>query len=175
MKKALLLAVCLLVVCNKQPTGLDLLDEKNGFRDAKFGRDLKEFQNMVFIGGKGNIKNYMRTTDNLTIDNEKIDKIEYGFFKNKLYQVFITSTNTTAGMSIRMTLERAYGKPTKENKPLKYEAEATSLWEGKKVKLAYLPQSLFMEGGKTYFIFSDINALKEIDKERVKKTIENEL
>jgi hypothetical protein len=113
------------------------LDEKNGFRDAKFGAHFSSFRNMVYSdypNKKDESYWFSRTTDTLALGDIPLSYITYLFYKSRLIRV--GSESEGHFKEIYDTLTEAYGKYTKTDSS-RYEGYLYHryYWQGNKVEL----------------------------------------
>lgn len=74
------------------PRTIEYLDLKNGFRDAIFGRQETNFDNLVLKeqDEARQLKTYTRSDDVLSLEGTPLESIEYTFFKGQLYKILLT-------------------------------------------------------------------------------------
>jgi hypothetical protein len=139
---------------------LKALDDKNGFREAKFGMSPSSFKKLEQLKGyplvgfddKSDINTrkliplpgqYYDKDVDLHIGDFSLDYVKYGFYKNKLLTIKImVSEGLTNQNGILEILETAYGKGVlkKEDGLSSYSNKSYSyyIWEGEKVKMTYI-------------------------------------
>ena len=100
---------------------LAVLDEKNGFRDAKLGADVAGFAGLAAAGKRGDALWFTRATDKLALFETKLARIAYGFRDAKLDTIVITGAWTLDPKlslcegnndHIGDNLRKVFGKPT---------------------------------------------------------------
>ena len=113
MKTILLISVLILFGFNSFSQNLKALDDKYGFRDAKYEMPLSSFKNLIFVSRDDNIyeETYKATNIDLTIGDYRLEGIEYTFYKKKLVNISITISNSSYHQEgILKVLEAAYGE-----------------------------------------------------------------
>ncbi|MGD0756205.1 MAG: hypothetical protein ABR927_14220 [Bacteroidales bacterium] len=136
---------------------LKALDDKNGFREAKFGMSASSFKKLeqmkepplVGLDPSKN-KNVDRTKlypvkgsyydkdVDLHIGNFPLDYVVYHFYKDKLVSIGIkVSQGLTNQNGVLEVLETAYGKGVFEKNDDKWHPITYRIWEGEKVKMVY--------------------------------------
>ncbi len=71
-------------------TASAVLDNKNGFRDAKLGADFATFEGMKPAGKSNNLLYFRRETDKLSLFKVELQGIGYGFKDALLDEIIIT-------------------------------------------------------------------------------------
>ena len=107
--RQLVMATALLIACSaaygaEQCADASTLDEKNGFRDARFGAPLSSFLNMRQTEQEQyrtkTVKAYERETDDLNVFGQRVSHIIYYFFKGKLFLVRLEWSDDAAGSAV---------------------------------------------------------------------------
>lgn len=149
---------------NSQATAaLPAIDEKNGFREVRFGQDLSSLPDLVAMPGRDYvaIKDYQKKPDKemLQVGNAEIKDITYGFYKNKLVRVSLTvlGENTDKLLNAATGL---YGAPMLDKQVAA--PGRTYWWVGEKVIGSY--QETGREGKRGYLVLSDKAASEEVEK-----------
>jgi len=157
MKTALFVSLFLLNNLFSFGQNLKALDDKNGFREAKFGVSPSSFKNLEQVKTTPIIgldpeksKNVDRTKlypvkgeyydkdVDLHIGNFPLDYVVYHFYKDKLVSIGIkVSQGLTNQDGVLDVLETAYGKGVFEKNDDKWHPITYSIWEGEKVKMVY--------------------------------------
>ena len=83
------------------------LDEKYGFREAKFEMSLNSFKNLVEIEPNSNY--YESPTENLKIGEYDLYSINYLFYKGQLSSINIVIKGSTNRDGVLKILQIAYG------------------------------------------------------------------
>ena len=143
MKKLLtvLIAVCLTFTLFAQNS--KALDEKYGFREAKFETSFYLFKNLQEVE-----KSYYKsTTEDLKLGRYALDEIYYGFYKNQLSTIFIKTKGYINSKGILSILQQAYGQGSQDNQYIE-----EYMWFGDKVGMVYRQNSI--TDGATVMMFS---------------------
>ncbi|MBC6991941.1 hypothetical protein [Hymenobacter sp. BT491] len=90
------------------------LDEKNGFRDMKFGADSSTLEGRKFFMTSDGVRYYIRPTDDPKIGGSTV-QIYYGFYKGRLLTVGMTAPDKANGQALFDALVATYGVPIKPN------------------------------------------------------------
>ncbi|TPG66099.1 hypothetical protein [Hymenobacter nivis] len=118
----------------QQPQGLQRLDDKYGFQEARFGAPLSAFTKLYLHSDQGNVKLYWRKPAELKVGGYKLYEPTYSFYKGKLMGIICSTGDEYNTDGIRKMLVSSYGSP-----------KVTTIsqdWQGKKVYmwLATLPK-----------------------------------
>jgi hypothetical protein len=127
----LLILITTTLLCFSQT--IKSLDDKYGFRDAKFEMLLNSFKNLEKFDDEFN--GYTLNSANLKLGEYELKDISYYFYDNKLYNIVITVEMGYLNQhGILDILEKAYGKGI-----LKEPSDVEQLysWKGNKVKMTY--------------------------------------
>jgi len=176
MKHLLLVATVLLAASGniyaqeKEPKpSLKALDEKNGFRTHHFGDDISQFTDLTIAEDDGDAKYYTSTDENLKIGGATIQRIAYGFYKGKFYEVSIKTEDYTNSRALFEALKAQYGRPYQSNQYI----EDYSWW-GKVVSLNYDENSV-TSSAKVLMYSKPISKQEELDKKAVAKKAGSDL
>lgn len=147
------------------------LDEKNGFRDMKFGSDISTFQNMKEVERSSDELSiyYIKTDDKLKIGTGEVQKITYGFYKGKLYVVLIKINGLTNSRDVLLVMQELYGNGYKSNEYIE-----EYFWLGKKVTASYEENSVTSDA-TIIFSNEEITAQKEKDKKEANKKAKSDM
>lgn len=121
----------------KERPSVKNLDEKYGFRSVKLESDFSTFEDMVLKEKEGSIDFYTRTSDELTIWNYSIEPILYGFYKNKLLAIAISTKGLSNSRGVLEVLQAQYGQGYQKNRYIK-----DFVWDGQKTRLTYNENSI---------------------------------
>jgi len=115
---------------------LDELDNKNGFRELQFGKEIDEIKEYKF--GMKNVVNgeesYYILDKNMKIFDSPINYIKCSFLFGKLARIEIdNSTGSTVG--VIDLLKENFGEPRTSNYGIGDRRSKEYLWEGKEVEL----------------------------------------
>lgn len=106
------------------------LDEENGFRGAKFGARISEFNNLELIeNGAWNF--FRRTDDGLKLGASELMVISYGFYKDELGAVILKTTGPNCAPMLE-ALKSSYGAPRQPNEHVQ-----SFFWGGRRVYLSF--------------------------------------
>jgi hypothetical protein len=163
--KKILLIVTIILSNSIIAQNLKALDDKNGFREYKFGDTITKFTNLKVIESNKDSTNvfYKRTDDKLTIGEYEVELI-YGFYKGQFSTLFIKTKGYTNSRGVLKTLIELYGKGFQDNKYIeKYS------WTGNLVRLSYDENSA-TNNASTLMYSLGISAKKKNDEqEKVNK------
>jgi hypothetical protein len=121
---------------------LKALDDKNGFREARFGMSQGSFKNLIFVSRniqEGFIyeEKYKMNNDDLHIGDFNLDAIHYNFYKGQLISIIIEVNNDYSNqIGVLKVLEAAYGKGLVGENTFPYKHNDYA-WDGKLVRMYY--------------------------------------
>lgn len=127
------------------------LDARNGFRDVTFGTHLKYFKKVVLESKEDDDRNYRRVTDQLSINGMPLTEIVYGFYKERLHHIYLTSPGVENSRQLLKFFQAIYGPGERVYE----ETEAFDnmiQWTGKKVVLTYAEVATKKEGFFHFFM-----------------------
>ena len=90
-----------------------LLDDKNGFRDLKFGTPLSEIKGLVSV--EGSTKYFTRPDDAMTVGESTIKTLVYGFYDGRLMSVRFSTEGLANSYHALQALQASYGQGSKPN------------------------------------------------------------
>lgn len=131
---ALVLACQLALAAAAAAGGLEDLDARNGFRDARFGAPFESFRGLALLsdGGARGSTLYVRPADELRFGEASLDGVTYGFYAGRLYYVTLFTSGARNGRAALAELERAYGPGQRSS------GDADEyVWRGARVLLHY--------------------------------------
>jgi hypothetical protein len=141
--------------------------EPEGFRGINWGTDLSMLSDMVPLGSDssyGEINTYLRNGDELTIGAASLERIEYGFWKDKFRGVKVLTKGYSNWTGLRDVMFEKFGKGYLTIKdPEEY------FWPGEKTNMILQYDRTTTIG--ILFMVSKIMG-KEIDKDRRQKNKE---
>ncbi len=117
---------------------LKALDDKDGFRDYKFGDTITKFTNLKLTekSKDGKTAYYNKTDDKLKIGESDVT-IDYVFYEGHFYEVFMETKGLSNSKGVLKVLNELYGNGYQDNQYIeKY------LWFGSKVTLYYKENSV---------------------------------
>ena len=139
MKKILfLLAAGLLSATSVAAQSVTDLDTKYGFRDLKFETDTSAIEGLALSEQKSFRLLAERPDDSRKVGKATLNKIEYGFFQGKLYEVTLVTKGLVNSKALREALESQFGEGT-----LVSAAGQNRNWVGKRVRLTYREDPAF--------------------------------
>jgi hypothetical protein len=106
------------------------LDEKNGFRGAKFGTPLSAFKNLRLLED-GYWKFFSRTDESPTFGGGTLTEVGYGFYKEELGAVIVKASGPNCDLVLE-GLKALYGPPVQPDRTVK-----NFVWDGQKVSLSF--------------------------------------
>lgn len=164
------------------PGSTKYLDYKYGFRDVRFGQTPEEIAGMKIDGEPNNrlLKEYLRASDVLTLNQVPLEFISYNFYENKLCQVYFHCEIKGGPFEpFEDFLVSLYGKPTskKLGNGLLGNIKSTEwLWKGERVDL-FVREGRFGDKTTVSFYLRDsirygalTKKLEEIDSNAAAKT-----
>ncbi len=121
-------------------------NEPDGFRGIIWGSSVKDLPGAEFLAKEGDQQFYTLKGEKLTIADARIDKIVYGFYKDRLFNVMVYYTGLPNFMKIKEVLMQQYGIPDQPNQYIdKY------FWDGSKVDIFANYDDISKEGRIAYF------------------------
>ena len=113
---------------------------------------------MVLKEDAGASKYYARPGDDLSIGGAQVDQIIYGFYKNRMHVVRITTKGISNSLALLEVLRQAYGPGYQSNQFMqKY------LWDGSKVLLTY-DENAVTRDAKVWFFSRPLIEEEKADK-----------
>jgi hypothetical protein len=104
--------------------------EPADFRGMKWGSNIRELQDMKLLAEEGDLKFFERTSDLTKIGDADVDKVVYGFYKDRFYNVMIYYRSSSNFSKIQEMFSREFGRPFQPN-----ESEKKLFWNGEQVNL----------------------------------------
>ncbi len=137
MKNLIVILILLIVPMFVVGQNLKALDEKYGFRGAKFEMPFSSFKGLIKLGevSKEYIP-YKATNEDLRLGDYTLDEVDYTFYKGKLAAIMINTKGSSNGSGLLKILQTAYGKGVYGNKYIDY------VWQGEKVRMTYQTSSV---------------------------------
>ena len=113
---------------------LKALDANNGFRQFRFGMDVRQYHTLKADTNleMGGLRYYTLPGENLKVGAAELKCIAYAFYKGKLAAIFIQTTGLTNSQALCNALHAQYGTGSRSNPYLEY-----YFWFGKRVTLSY--------------------------------------
>jgi len=167
--KLVVLVISMLMMTSLSAQNKKMLDEKNGFRELKFGMSIDSVSNLKLIDGNGISKYYEKTDDKLTIGDYAIESITYGFYKGKLSFIMITTVGYANSKGVLNLFTTQYGKGYQSNQYIE-----EYWWFGKTVSLNYKENSI-NNNGKIIMSTNIFDDEKAADKKAATEKAKNDL
>lgn len=104
--------------------------EPADFRGMKWGSNIRELPDLKLLAEEGELKFFERTSDLTKVGDADVDKIIYGFYKDRFYNVMIYYRSPSNFATIQEMFSREFGKPFQPN-----ESEKKLFWNGEQVNL----------------------------------------
>jgi len=145
------------------------LDDKNGFRTYHFGDDISKYSSFVKREQDGDTKYYTQPNENLKIGDATLKSISYGFYKGKLYNIFIQTSGVLDSRKVLDALTAQYGAGYQSNKYIE-----RYYWFGNVVILSYDENSI-TKAANIIFSSKAISEQKEEDKKLAAKKAASDL
>ena len=117
MKTATLLLLIILSSFVVHAQNLKTLDDKNGFREYKFGMGHQDIPNLKLVSEDTvtHTSFYEKTDEKLTIGDATVESIGYGFYNDRLYNVLIKTKGLLNSRAVLSVMEGLYGKGEQSN------------------------------------------------------------
>jgi hypothetical protein len=150
------------IVCLLGSLVFSMDNEPTGFRGKDWGTNISEFTDMVFLKDYGNFpdnygdqKFYIKNNDNMKIGEADLDRVIYGFYKNRFYYVSIEFKGLRNFSSIKETLFQTYGVV---DQPIFEKTLWDTLygWNGDKVEIM-LVYTTSSQDGDLFYCYQPIN------------------
>ena len=104
--------------------------EPADFRGIKWGSPTADLRDMKLLAEDGDLKFYEKTNDRMQIGDADVERIVYGFYKDRFYNVMIYFSSPASYNRIQETLSDTFGEPFQPN-----ESEKKLFWNGERVNL----------------------------------------
>jgi hypothetical protein len=138
------------------PGSLAYLDFKNGFRDLKFGDP--PAADMVLKEDSGDSKFYVRPQDELGIGGATVNRIAYGFYKERLSSILIETKGLTNSRGLLDVLRQAYGIGEQPNRFMN-----SYTWRGSRAIVSYDENSI-THNATVWFFSAPLISEEQADK-----------
>jgi hypothetical protein len=165
MKKTILVSLIMILMLKSFGQNLKALDEKNGFRDYKFGDSISKFTNLkLYEMSKDSLTGYYtKLDDKLKIGDFDVT-ISYSFYKKVLSLIIIRTIDYNSSRGLLSLFKQQYGDGYKENQYI----EDYSWW-GKEVTLSYNENSATHKS--TIYMWS--NSIQNFQKKDKEEKVKN--
>lgn len=121
-------------------------NEPGEFRGIKWGSSVQGITGMRFLAEDGDLKFYERAGDPMQFEEVNIDRIVYGFHKDRFYNVMAYYSSVPNFLTLKDMLSRKYGEPYRpEESANKY------FWNGENVDILLIFDDGRNSGRVTYF------------------------
>ncbi len=154
------------VVCAKSPGTFKPDSEPDGFRGIKWGQDISTVDDLVFVSTDpafGGIDLYVRKGDEMKMGGAELDRILYGFWKDKLSSVIIYTKGYVNWDSFKAVVFEKFGKGYQGNKYIE-----EYVWGGEKAMMM-LDYNEFSKEGMLLMWSKEISIQQEEWKEQQAK------
>ena len=120
--------------------------EPEDFRGLKWGSGIARAQGMKLLAEDGDLKFYQKDNDSMKMEDVPLDKIVYGFYKDRFYSVMVYYNAQNNFEKLRKTFTSWYGDPTQpEQNSGKY------FWNGESINLLLSYETASQSGRISYF------------------------
>jgi hypothetical protein len=85
-------------------------NEPDGFRGIKWGTNVSALSDMRLAEDNGEEKYYQRMNDKMQIGDTELERIVYGFYKDRFFVVIVTCRHHTNFVRLKETLFQLYGR-----------------------------------------------------------------
>jgi hypothetical protein len=106
---AVLTAIALSVIVYAVMPGSE--SEPGGFRGIEWGADLGKLSGMSIFAEDGDLKFYVRSDDRMKLGDVPLEKLIYGFYKGRFYNVMMYVSSQASFARVQEVLSRQYGAP----------------------------------------------------------------
>ncbi|WP_026463226.1 hypothetical protein [Adhaeribacter aquaticus] len=151
MRSVVVFIMLLSLKLSVQGQSVERLDKRYGFRDVTFGTHLKFFRRIKLDSQEGDDKNYRRVTDKLSINGMPLTEIVYGFYKNRLTHIYLTSPGIENSRQLLQFFQGIYGEGERVYDETE-EFDNMIEWMGKKVGFTYSEVASKKEGFFHFFV-----------------------
>jgi hypothetical protein len=131
--------------------------EAEGFRGIAWAANIRDLPDMKLIGEEKDQKFYVREGETVELHGVLMDKVVYGFYKGRFYNVMIYFSSMPSFTKVREQLSREYGSPFRPD-----ESGRKFFWSSGKVNTLLTYNDTLSQGRISHF-FQPIEA--EIEKD----------
>ncbi len=131
--------------------------ETEGFRGIAWAANIRDLPDMKLIGEEKDQKFYTREAETVELHGIVMDKVVYGFYKGRFYNVMIYFSSMQSFTKMRDQLAREYGNPFRPD-----ESDRKFFWASGKVSTLLTYDDALSQGRITHF-FQPIEAEIERD------------
>lgn len=104
--------------------------EPADFGGMKWGSSIRELPDMKLLAEEGDLKFFEKAGNPAKIGDVNVDRIIYGFYKERFYNVMIYFSSPSDYSRIQEILSRDFGKPLQPS-----QSEKKLFWNGENVNL----------------------------------------
>ncbi len=108
----------------------DSVKEPENFRGIKWGASAASVPGLTLLAEEGDLKFYEIKNDRMKVEDADVDKIVYGFHKDRFYNVIVYYHSANALEKIKQGFARLYGDPVQPDQSAK-----KFFWNGDNVNL----------------------------------------
>jgi hypothetical protein len=130
--------------------------EPYDFRGMKWGSIIRELPDMKLMAEEGDLKFFERTNDPTKVGDADVDRIVYGCYKDRFYNVMIYYRSPSNFTKLADMFSREFGKPFQPNA-----SEKKLFWNGKNVNLL-LNFDEASNSGRITYLFKPIQLEVEV-------------
>jgi hypothetical protein len=120
--------------------------EPADFRGIKWGINIGDLKDMKLLAEEGDLKFFEKENESTKIGDADVEKIVYGFYKDRFYNVMIYYRSPSNFTKIQDAFSREFGKPFQPT-----ESEKKLFWNGENVNLLLNFDDASESGRVTYF------------------------
>jgi hypothetical protein len=104
--------------------------EPTEFRGIAWGASARNAANLKLVAEEGDLTLYERSSEQLTVGDARVQRIVYGFHRDRFYNVMVYFESATSFSRIKDALTKDFGAPFQPP-----EAEGKYFWTGDMVSL----------------------------------------
>lgn len=104
--------------------------EPSDFRGMKWGSNVRDLPEMKLLAEEGDLKFFEKANELIRIGEIEVDKIVYGFHRDRFYNVMIYYSSPADFTRFREALSKEFGPPFQP-----VESEKKCFWNGDQVNL----------------------------------------
>ncbi len=150
--------VVLLVLLSVYMFSSDSVREPDSFRGIRWGTIAGSVSGLTLLAEDGDLKFYENKSDKMKLEGADVDKIVYGFHKDRFYNVIIYFHSADNLPKIKQALTRLYGDPVQPDPSAK-----KYFWNGPNVNLL-LSYDDAGDMGRIAYLFKPIQLESELKK-----------
>ncbi|NLI81122.1 MAG: hypothetical protein GX443_05460 [Deltaproteobacteria bacterium] len=125
---------------------LGFSNEPVDFRGIQWGARIGELRGMQFLAEEGDLKFYERENDPMLLENVRLDRIVYGFYKDQFFTAMVYYASLADFLNLKDILSRNHGEPFRpEETPNRY------FWSGEQIDILLIFNENTLSGRVSYF------------------------